>query len=782
MPAFGGSGVPVVFQQGEDDREFQRSYVKTAPADIRRQLTQQRSDEVTRNVKNQDEGTLRLQEYLMTAEYEDRPPTPIREVMSREQFQGLVRNLKAVKGPEREALARQYADEVSKSHEATSAFTDDLTSDDEGSSVQPAAQKPRGLRRFFSWGRKGQEGPSASASQLSQQDQSSFGPGSVDHMSDRQSDHRSDLLHAGDDPTISDPSHPSLARRSHHGSHERHSSDSSVLSATSSTSDRRGHRHHRVYRFDDTCRSNMIFAYRQPWGCAQWCCATIALLFALILIFIFSYLLFTMYTMCMGGAGWLLTPAMIAAGAGGMGGANGTVPVAPGAGGVSMRELKKILADNNAQLLKEISSTVSKSACTYSTPKEFFADLRSSIEGILDGSASSGSDSKGGKAPAGVKDIEAVYARISSDIKTQLKENADLVAKSLSGMKGKKGESEGASELQALLKAIKDKLDSVARDVSAAALGGSSGDAKSSGGKKGETVVNLAALLSRIEELNARLSEDLRTEVAALLRGGAGSDASLSSKDVQKILDKLEKLLAVAPSKPADQLASETAKEVTKEVTKEVSKAVKNVKVVAGGPGSSGSSSGSSGSPGSASFGETGNLRLTLVDYAKPIFGTTVTSHSPAPERPLSDSLKAFLTGRGDRVRLALNEDLATGRCWPTTAEGYVEFAFRRPARITYLAVGHPADVKTPLGRDTAPKELTVVGYDSQGEAVPMGTVAFDKSGPEIQFLPLREATVSRVRVEFINHGAAYSCVYNLGLLGERAEDSEGGENPAKGV
>lgn len=115
------------------------------------------------------------------------------------------------------------------------------------------------------------------------------------------------------------------------------------------------------------------------------------------------------------------------------------------------------------------------------------------------------------------------------------------------------------------------------------------------------------------------------------------------------------------------------------------------------------------------------------------------------------------------------NDNMSPGSCWPTKKTGYVVLRFKHPVTLYYGSISHPAAPKLSTGRTTVPRDLTFTGRTTTGKEVQLGSFVFDVDGPEQQAFRLQENhDIIQVRVGFTNNGGEYTCIYNLGLFGEK--------------
>lgn len=95
-PRTRSSGALVRMNPTREDEAYTKEVLRKTSDGFRAELTSGKSERITQNLRNQDEGTLRLQEYLMAAEVDARPPKKIDTLMDQSDALKLQKSLTAL--------------------------------------------------------------------------------------------------------------------------------------------------------------------------------------------------------------------------------------------------------------------------------------------------------------------------------------------------------------------------------------------------------------------------------------------------------------------------------------------------------------------------------------------------------------------------------------------------------------------------------------------------------------------------------------------------------------
>lgn len=751
----------VTIKQDRDDKDYQRSLLKSQSTFARDEIANRQSTVVTENIVNMDKGTTELHKYLMEAELDATAPKPLGGLLRPDDISRLGQTKYVIRGTiEPHSSASSRAENTSSDR-----FTDTALS----SSTPPPESLSKESTPEPEYESEPESEPTPEVASSSTTPEPSFAESSTRSYS----------------PTPPPPKRVRAVRPRR----------ASILDA------------------------RRAFIVERCSGC-DCCVFLLALFFMLMILFIFSYLIFLLWTTCLGGLGGHACPA-----AGGfVGGAAARTTVVGGqAPCLTRAEMQTLLAENNRLLLRELKSAgpcvsngvdckldkvvLSEIASLVRTENDAFTRR---VQAVLDSLQES------------VARSDDAAAAQASRVESTLERIATSGAAGTAGAKGARG-AQGehvAGEVSLLLQEFYTKLSAdiatklqVVETLGGRDAGARTGTGTGTGGsaKLDPSVHSLLLdIIARLDSVSAGLTSTNATVVQTLTRTHeqllAGITAQIKTteskhdQEFARILRQLDSAISTTAAKTegleralVDAIGSSEARvkrdiegavhtegqrvidTASQTTSRTVLASIKDVlrTYTAGGSRASGDT-GASGAGAEAAF----NPRMHYIDFGKPIFGTRVVRKSPSPDKSVVSTFKHFFVDREDSVMRALSEDLRAGNCWPTLANGFIDFAFARPVVLRYIAVAHPVAVKLPNERMTAPQNILVTGKTAAGAEVSLGRFVYDKEGSEHQFFPVAEADaaaaaagVVSVSVRFDNYGGRYTCLYNLGLLGEWAPE-----------
>lgn len=839
-PRTRSSGALVRMNPTREDEAYTKEVLRKTSDGFRAELTSGKSERITQNLRNQDEGTLRLQEYLMAAEVDARPPKKIDTLMDQSDALKLQKSLTALQVA---PIQRSRVQEPPKY---------EITSEDKDSSSSQPQQASLSETSSTSTPPESSPTPSPPPARKSPKDV----PKPATPTPLRQSA-----------TPIKKPS-PAIQP-----SQEDEYTDEYVM-----VKQRVKRRPRPPSRLSTSTRvvtagePGMLYAYKKAWGCAEYVYASACGLLALMVLFIFSYLLMRLWTGCAGlgivGAGVPLVPMHTGDGVAGV-----------SCTGPSLKEIQSLLELNNKVLLKE-----------WGNARAFTLDNKE-IHNIATQVASKLSDQhqKLEFKIAEIIDKHTARATDQSITTNQLKDLAKIVRDEVTSATKErtsalsdaiaKFEKEMLNAQSATIDLMKDLLRNNNFNATSTPAKKASEKIKAAVGKISDATdavvtagsADFTALFTMIEGLSRRLetsyrNESITKELQALqqsilldiqtqLKDAAAITNQVISDSLASIRTQTESLstvlidLAAKSAVNAEVSVNGTAPVMfASESLSSMQHAIDRIIVVLGelsdrvgsGFGSTGSHGDSQSSPltladleearyklsqhitqqaqnvtlaiqerinaseskmiheanervdhlkmglagiikkallkqtsyssestSTVSQGVVDDLRLQYTDFTKQSFGTRIAGKSDDITN-IAESLKTLISGN-ERVRLMFNENMSPGACWPTKKNGHVVLRFKDPVTLYYGTISHPAAPKLSTGRTTVPRDLTFIGRTTTGKEIQLGSFTFDVDGPEQQAFQLQENhDLIQVRVQFTNNGGEYTCIYNLGLFGEK--------------
>lgn len=831
-----------------EDEAYTKEVLRKTSDGFRAELTSGKSERITQNLRNQDEGTLRLQEYLMAAEVDARPPKKIDSLMDQSDALKLQKSLTALQVA---PVQRSRVQEPPR-YEITS-------EDKDASSSQP------------------QQAPVSETPSTSTPPESSPTPSPPVRKSPRD---------------VPKPATPTSVRRSPvkmlpvsvQPSQEDEYTDEYVM-----VKQRVKRRPKAPSKLSEGTRvitagePDMLYAYRKAWGCAEYCYASTCGILALMVLFIFSYLLMRLWTGCAG-------LGIVSAGAPFVPIHTGDSTAAVSCTGPSLNEIQSLLESNNKVLLKEWSSTrtftlgskeinsiVTQVASKISDQQQ---KLEIKITELVDKHIAKSTDK--GITTNQLKDLAKT---IKDDVVMVTKERVSALSDAIARF-----EKEMLDAQSATASLLKDLFKNGSIATGSTSAKKASEKIKAAVGKMSDAAdaavtagsANFTALFSMIEALSNKLESSYRNEsitkdlqnlqqsilldIQTQIRDAAEATNQVISDSIASIHTQTDNLsatiidlvarFAAGTGAPINGTASAPvvfASESLSSMQHAIDKIVVTLGELAGQIGSGVSSDGSnrsyihvhsqddshpspftladieelhrktaqhvteqaqnvtltileridgsdntllrdaderadhlktglagiikkivvkqsdysSDSAGAVSRGVVDDLRLQYTDFTKQSFGTKIAGKSDDITN-IAESIRTLISGN-ERVRLMFNDNMSPGSCWPTKKTGHVVLRFKDPVTLYYGAVSHPAAPKLSTGRTTVPRDLTFIGRTTTGKEVQLGNFTFDVDGPEQQAFRLQEnSDLIQVRIGFTNNGGEYTCVYNLGLFGEK--------------
>lgn len=756
----------ISIRQTKEDEEYKREVLNKGSEVFRSQLTSGKSAEVAQNLRNQDEGTLRLQEYLMAADYDARPVAPPEDVLDAGGAADLKHSIsRFVKPPvERihESPAPKYeetsASVRSESFQKQSLPTSSTTSSPEVAPVTSTTDEPA---------------PAASL---------------TDELPPTASPSPKRLRRQ---PPIVSPAKPL----------EDEYTDEYV------TVKRRVRRSEaRARKVVTAGEPGMLYAYKKHWSIIEYSLAGACGLLALMVLFIFAYLLLVMFTRC-GRALPGVAPVVVEK--------NSACPKHEGLSTADIKLLSQQLGcgdvkvDLNA-ITQELAHMLEAHYAQLQGRVGDLAETVKKLHGAKDDAMTLDKKSlkKLEDLMAGFKDrvtedvqkaIKKIAAHTTADSGSSHTGSIDLTGieelvttlsqkiESLDALEALK--SIPTTDLSALETKLVDRLGEKFTEISTSLIAEVKETVSTIVAAPGGDAVAIEALISKsLDTFVSKLRVVLDTQTTDVRTAIGNVSAQFNDELVRSIEKRLSELAELRSGEAGTPAIAEVDMQklraeldvVTRRLSTELGELGETIRTAIDTDAAqryegfaglvrnylerrTASTSTSTTSVG----GVVDELRLKYVDFARQIFGTRIASRSDDATN-FAESVKSFVSGN-DRVRLMFTEDLSAGSCWPTGRVGYVVFRFKNPVSLLYGAVSHPAAPKLPSGRASAPKTLKFIGKTTQGTEVQLGSFEFLEDGPEQQAFELEPNTdLIQVRVDFDNHGAEYTCVYNLGLFGRK--------------
>lgn len=315
------SGALVRMNPTREDEAYTKEVLRKTSEGFRAELTSGKSERITQNLRNQDEGTLRLQEYLMAAEVDARPPKKIDSLMDQNDALKLQKSLTALQvAPVQRSRIQEppkyeitSEDKISTSDQSQHASVSETssTSTPPESSPTPSPPPPPRVQKSP----KDVPKPAMPAPPIPVKHSPIKKPPAPIQPS--QEDEYTDEYVMVKQRVKRRPKAPSKL-----------SDGTKVITAG---------------------EPGMLYAYKKAWGCAEYCYISTCGVLALMVLFIFSYLLMRLWTGCAGlgmiGTSVPLVPVH-----------TGDDSTAVSCTGPSLEEIQSLLESNNKVLLKEWSS------------------------------------------------------------------------------------------------------------------------------------------------------------------------------------------------------------------------------------------------------------------------------------------------------------------------------------------------------------------------------------------------------------------------------------------
>lgn len=826
-----------------EDEAYTKEVLRKTSDGFRAELTSGKSERITQNLRNQDEGTLRLQEYLMAAEVDARPPKKIDSLMDQSDALKLQKSLTALQVA---PIQRSRVQEPPRY---------EITSEDKDSS----SSKPH-------------QAPLSETSSTSTPPESSSTPSPPPSPPPRKSP--KDVPKPATPTPVKLPAAPIKTKSPaiQPSQEDEYTDEYVMVKQRVKRKPRTPSKLSAGTKVVTAGEPGMLYAYRKAWGCAEYVYASVCGLLALMVLFIFSYLLMRLWTGC-AGLGIVGTSAPL-------------VPVYTGDGtagvsctGPSLREIQSLLESNNKILLKEWGNTRTfaldskevQSIATQVATKlsDQHQRLELKIKEIVDKHTARTADQ--GITTSQLKDLAKT---VREEVVSATKERISTLSAAIA-----KFEKEMLDAQSVTTELLKDLFKNSSFSVSSASAKKASEKIKAAVGQMSDAAdaavaagsANFTALFTMIESLSRKLETSYRSEnitkdlqslhqsilldiqtqlkeVAATTtqmigdsltsiraqtdnlsatlidfaaKSAAGAEASINGTapvtfaseslgSMQRAIDRIVIALGELSSQVAsgvnskdvhgdshsslatltdiEEMQRKTAQHITQQaenvtftileridasdnrMSQEANEHVDHLKT-----GLAGvikklllkQTDYSSGSMGTTPQGVVDELRLQYTDFTKQSFGTKIAGKSDDITN-IAESLKTLISGN-ERVRLMFNDNMSPGSCWPTKKSGYVVLRFKHPVTLYYGSISHPAAPKLSTGRTTVPRDLTFTGRTTTGKEVQLGSFVFDVDGPEQQAFRLQENhDIIQVRVGFTNNGGEYTCIYNLGLFGEK--------------
>ncbi|TNJ28221.1 putative SUN domain protein [Giardia muris] len=754
----------ISIRQTKEDEDYKREVLNKGSEVFRSQLTSGKSAEVAQNLRNQDEGTLRLQEYLMAADYDARPVAPPEDVLDAGGAADLKHSISRFVKPPIERIPESPAPK----YEETSASVRSESFQKQSLPASSTTSTP-GLAPISSTTEEPIPAPSL-----------------TDELPPTASPSPKRLRRQ---PPIVRPAEPL----------EDEYTDEYV------TIKRRVRRSEvRAKKVTTAGEPGMLYAYKKRWSIIEYSLAGACGVLALMVLFIFSYLLLIMFTRCGRGLPGV-APVVVEK--------NSACPKYEGLSAADIKSLSQQLGCGNAKvnidaITQELSHMLEMH---YTQLQGRVSDLSETVKKLH--SAKDDTMALDKKSLKKLEDLMANFKeRVTDDVQKAIKKISAHTTADSGSSHASTIDLTGLEELVTTLSRKIENLDALEALKSIPTTDFSTFETK---------IVD--RLGEKFDEISASLVKEVKNTVSTVVAVPSGDPVAveaLISNSLDNFVSKLRILLDTQTTDVRMAIGNVSA-QFNDELVRSIEKRLAELRT------------GEAGTPAiaevdlqklraelevvtrrlSTELGELGEtirtaidtdaaqryegfaglirsylerrttsttttsntavggvvdeLRLKYVDYARQIFGTRIASRSDDATN-FAESVKSFVSGN-DRVRLMFTEDLSAGSCWPTGRVGYVVFRFKSPVSLLYGAVSHPAAPKSPSGRASAPKTLTFTGKTTQGMEVRLGTFEFVEDGPEQQAFELEPNTdLIQVRVEFDNHGADYTCVYNLGLFGNR--------------
>ncbi|EFO65041.1 Hypothetical protein GLP15_2585 [Giardia lamblia P15] len=842
-PRTRSSGALVRMNPTREDEAYTKEVLRKTSDGFRAELTSGKSERITQNLRNQDEGTLRLQEYLMAAEVDARPPKKIDTLMDQSDALKLQKSLTAlqvapiqrsrVQEPPKYEITSEDKDSSSSRPQQASLSETSSTSTPPESSPTPSPPLPPPARKSP----KDVPKP-ATPTPLRQ--------------------------------SVTPVKKPSPAIQP--SQEDEYTDEYVMIKQRVKRKPRPASKLSTGARVVTAGEPGMLYAYKKAWGCAEYVYASTCGVLALMVLFIFSYLLMRLWTGCAGlgvvGTGVPLVPMHTSDGVAGV-----------SCTGPSLKEIQSLLELNNKVLLKEWSN-----ARTFTLDNKEIHEIATQVASKL-----SDQHQKLELRIAEIIDKHTVRTTSQNITTNQLKDLAKIVRDEVTlATKERistlsdaiaKFEKEMLSAQSATTNLMRDLLKNNSFNVSSTSAKKASEKIKTAVEKMSDAAdaavtagsANFTALFTMIENLSSRLetsyrNESITKELQALqqsilldiqtqLKDAAAATNQVISDSLASIRTQTESLstvlidlaaksavnaevpvngtapvmfaseslnsmqhaidkIIVALGELSDRVGSsvgstgsyggsqsssltladleevhhklsqhitQQAQNVTlaiqermdaseRKVAQEVNERVDHLKIGIAGIIKKAllkQTGYSSESTSAVSRGIVDDLRLQYTDFTKQSFGTRIAGKSDDIAN-IAESLKTLISGN-ERVRLMFNDNMSPGACWPTKKNGHVVLRFKDPVTLYYGTISHPAAPKLSTGRTTVPRDLTFIGRTTTGKEIQLGSFTFDVDGPEQQAFQLQENhDLIQVRVQFANNGGEYTCIYNLGLFGEK--------------